>query len=157
MRRAARNRLANAIFVWASVEQLPPGLTGVTELHVIMPWGSLLRSVLGGDGQGSDPAVLAGLADACVPGARLFIALNLHAWRPPVPEVGTVPEPTPRWALDELAGVYAKAGWRLETAEYLDDPQIDGLHSSWTKRLRAPRRGRFGVLALRGVRVGGVH
>jgi 16S rRNA (adenine(1408)-N(1))-methyltransferase len=104
---------------------------------------------------GGDPAVLAGLARACEPGATFLTALNLHAWRPPVPEVGGVPEPTPRWALDELAVGYAKAGWRLETAEYLDDAQVDALHSSWTKRLRASRR-QLGVLALRGVRADGV-
>jgi 16S rRNA (adenine(1408)-N(1))-methyltransferase len=146
MRRASSRKGApNAVFVWASVEQLPPELTGVTELHVIMPWGSLLRGILG-----TDPAPLAGLARACEPGARLFIALNLHAWRPPVPEVGGIPEPTPGWALDELAPVYAEAGWRLDRAEYLDDKRVEALHSSWTKRLRASRPGRLGVLAVSG-------
>ncbi|HEY8471377.1 MAG TPA: hypothetical protein VIL37_01935 [Natronosporangium sp.] len=137
--------MPNAIFVWASVERLPPELTGATELHVIMPWGSLLRAVLGGD-----PAVLAGLARACEPGARFLVAVNLHAWRPPVPEVGDLPEPTPEWAHELLVGAYAKAGWRLETAEYLDGKQIEALHSSWAKRLRASRGGRLGVLGLTG-------
>lgn len=144
-RATARNGLPNARFVWASVEQLPPELTGVTELHVIMPWGSLLRTMLGGD-----PAALAALAHACAPGARFLVALNLHAWRPPAPEVGGVPEPAPDWALDELAPVYARAGWRLERADYLDDQQVTALRSSWTRRLRSSRAGRFGVLALSG-------
>lgn len=133
------------MFLWASVERLPPELTGVTELHVIMPWGSLLRTVLGGD-----PAALARLAGACQPGARLLVALNLHAWRPPVAEVGQFPEPTPDRATEELAPVYARAGWRLERSEYLDGARIEELHSSWTRRLRAARPGRFGVLALTG-------
>lgn len=158
MRRASRAGVPNAIFVWASVERLPPELTGaVTELHVIMPWGSLLRGVLGGDHPAAGPAVLAGLARASQPGARLFVALNLHAWRPPVPEVGDLPEPTPQWALERLAPVYATAGWQLERAEYLDGAQVDALHSTWTKRLRASRRGRLAVLALHGARVDGVH
>jgi 16S rRNA (adenine(1408)-N(1))-methyltransferase len=146
MRRASRRAgPPNAVFVWAPVERLPPELTGVTELHVIMPWGSLLRAVLPGD-----PPLLARLARACEPGARFLVALNLHAWRPPVPEVGDTPEPTPGWVWNELAPAYARAGWRLEGAEYLDGAQIDALHSSWTKRLRSSRPGRFGVLALSG-------
>lgn len=144
-RAARRDGLPNAVFVWASVERLPPELTGATELHVIMPWGSLLRTVLG-----DDPDSLAGLARACRPGARFLVALNLHAWRPPVPEVGTLAEPTPERALAALAPVYARAGWRLEHAEYLDAAGIDALRSSWTSRLRASRRGGFDVLALTG-------
>jgi 16S rRNA (adenine(1408)-N(1))-methyltransferase len=142
---ARRNALPNAVFVWASVERLPPELTGVTELRVTMPWGSLLRMVLGGD-----PDALAGLAGACRPGARFRVALNLHAWRPPVPEVGELPEPTTEWALAELAPVYARAGWRLEHAEYLDAARIEALHTSWTRRLQASRPGRLGVLAMTG-------
>jgi 16S rRNA (adenine(1408)-N(1))-methyltransferase len=85
---AARNGLPNALFVWAPVEQLPAELSGVTELHVIMPWGRLLRAMIR-----ADPAVLSQLAAACVPGARLLVALNLHAWHPPVPEVSGAPAP----------------------------------------------------------------
>jgi hypothetical protein len=144
-RAARRDGLPNATFVWASVEQLPPELTGVTELHVIMPWGSLLRTVLGGDGD-----ALAGLARACRPGARFLVALNPHAWHPPVAEVGGLAEPTPERAIDELAPVYARAGWQLEHAAYLDAMQIEALQSSWTRRLNRSRAGRFDVLALTG-------
>jgi 16S rRNA (adenine(1408)-N(1))-methyltransferase len=149
-RAARKDGLPNAVFVWAPVERLPPELTGVTELHVIMPWGSLLRTVLGGD-----PGSLARLAGACRPGARFLVALNLHAWRPAVPEVGGFPEPTPDRAIDVLAPVYAQAGWRLEHAAYLDAAQVEALHSSWTRRLRASRPGRFDVLALTGQRSSG--
>jgi SAM-dependent methyltransferase len=147
-RAARRDGLPNAAFVWASVERLPPELTGVTELHVVMPWGSLLRAVLGGD-----EGALAGLARACAPGARFLVALNLHAWRPPVAEIGGLAEPTPESAIDELAPVYARAGWQLEDAAYLDATQIEALQSSWTRRLNRSRAGRFDVLALTGRRL----
>lgn len=142
---AGRGGLPNALFVWAPVERLPDGLSGVTELHVIMPWGSLLRAVAGGD-QG----VLAGLAGACRPGARFRIALNLHPWRSAgggMPELGGLPEPEPGRA---LAQRYAAAGWRLDRADYLTGPQIEALHSSWTRRLQSSRPGGLDVLALTG-------
>ena len=59
-RRAARGRSgrANALFLVAAAEALP-GLLGATasEVSIVLPWGSLLRGVLG-----LDRRVLAGIA-----------------------------------------------------------------------------------------------
>ncbi len=140
----ARGGLPNLLFVWAAAEQLPAALTGVAELHVLMPWGSLLRGLLGVDGQ-----ILATLRAACAPGAGFLVTLNLHAWRPPVPEVGGVAEPTPQWALDDLGATYARHGWQLTGAHYADAAQVEALGTSWSRRLRASRD-RFDVLALTG-------
>jgi 16S rRNA (adenine(1408)-N(1))-methyltransferase len=141
----AKGGLPNLVYVWAAAEQLPAELSGVTELHLLMPWGSLLRGLLG-----SDPAMLRGLAGVCVPDARFLVTLNLHAWRPPVPEVGAHPEPTPESAVTDLGPVLAAAGWRLDAAEYLDPQGIAALATSWTRRLSASR-GTLEVLALTGV------
>lgn len=141
----ARGGAPNAMFVWASAEQLPAELSAVDEVHVLMPWGSLLRAMAG-----PDEAVLRRVAAACRPGARFLVTLNLHAWRPPVPEVGDTAEPTPQSALEQLAAAYARAGWRLEAAEYLDDAQIAELGTSWTRRLGSSRE-QLAVLGLRGV------
>lgn len=140
----ARGGLPNALFVWSSVEQLPQELSGMTELHVLMPWGSLLRGMLGGDDK-----ILPNLARVCAPGATFLVTLNLHAWRPPVPEVGGLPEPTPETAMDALAEIYAKSGWRIERASYLDDAEIAALSTSWTRRLGATRD-QLEVLGLNG-------
>jgi 16S rRNA (adenine(1408)-N(1))-methyltransferase len=140
----ARGGVPNAVFVWASVEQLPREIAGVDEVHVLMPWGSLLRALVQ-----PDLGVLDAVARTCSPGARFLVTLNLHAWRPPVPEVGGAPEPTPESAAEQLAPAYARAGWRLESAEYLDGPAITALGTSWTKRLGASRD-TLAVLALRG-------
>ncbi|MFL6163460.1 MAG: methyltransferase domain-containing protein [Jatrophihabitantaceae bacterium] len=142
---SARADQANLLFVWAPVEQLPPELAGVGELHVLMPWGSLLRGMLG-DGS----PVLGQLADRCVRNADFLVTLNLHAWRPPVPEVGGHAEPTPGSAMAELAPAYRRQGWRLDTADYLDDERIAQLATSWTRRLNSSRD-RLDVLALTGV------
>lgn len=141
---SGRASAANLIYLWAAAERLPPELTGIGELHVLMPWGSLLRGMLD-DGS----AMLTELAGRCTPDARFLITLNLHAWRPPVPEVGEHPEPTPESAMAELAPRYAEHGWRLDEARYLDDAAIAELATSWTRRLNSSR-GRLEVLALAG-------
>jgi len=141
----ARGGLPNLLYIWSAAEHLPDGLTGFTELHVLMPWGSLLRGVLG-----SDPTMLRGLAAACEPGAEFLVTLNLHAWQPPVPEVGEHPEPTPESAVEDLGPALAAAGWRLDTAAYLDAAEIAALATSWTRRLNSSRD-RLEVLALTGV------
>jgi 16S rRNA (adenine(1408)-N(1))-methyltransferase len=139
-----RGGLPNALFVWASVEQLPAELSDVTEVHSLMPWGSLLRAFVT-----PDETVLGAIAARCRPGAPFLITLNLHAWRPPVPEVGESAEPTPLSAADALAPAYARAGWTLASADYLSDAQLAELGTSWTKRLGSSRDA-LAVLALRG-------
>jgi 16S rRNA (adenine(1408)-N(1))-methyltransferase len=140
----AKGGTPNALFVWASVEQLPAELADVSELHCLMPWGSLLRALVSPDLQ-----VLRAVAGRCVAGAPFLITLNLHAWRPPVPEVGGLPEPTPASVLATLAPAYADAGWAIATAGYLDEAQVAALGTSWTKRLGSSRAA-LDVLALRG-------
>jgi 16S rRNA (adenine(1408)-N(1))-methyltransferase len=140
----ARGGVPNAIFVWASVEQLPAELVDVDEVHVLMPWGSLLRAMVRPDAD-----VLRGIACACSADARFLVTLNLHAWRPPVPEVGVTPEPTPDCAAGQLAAAYASSGWRIKSADYLSPEQVAELATSWTKRLRSSRD-QLDVLALRG-------
>ncbi len=140
----AKGGVPNAMFVWAAVEQWPAGLDGVTEVHSLMPWGSLLRAFVT-----PDEDRLRSVATHCRPGAPFLVTLNLHAWRPPVPEVGAAPEPTPESALTTLAPAYARAGWTLEAADYLDDAELAELGTSWTKRLGSSRD-QLAVLALRG-------
>ncbi|MCW2497806.1 class I SAM-dependent methyltransferase [Jatrophihabitans sp.] len=145
-RKPAKGGLPNALFAQASAEQLPAALGPVDELHVLMPWGSLLRGCLAGE------TVLPSLRAVAAPAAALLITLNLHAWRPPVAEVGSSIEPTPASVLDGLAGLYAAAGWRIETASYLDEAGIAALATSWGRRLHSTRE-QFDVLAIHAVAV----
>ncbi|HEU5265270.1 MAG TPA: class I SAM-dependent methyltransferase [Jatrophihabitans sp.] len=143
-RKPAKGGLANALFLWAAVEGLPAELINVDEVHVLMPWGSLLRAFVE-----PDETVLREIAQRCRPSAPFLITVNLHAWRPPVPEVGPTPEPTPDSAIQSLAPAYARAGWRIESAAYLSETEIDQLGTSWTKRLGSSRTD-LAVLCLRG-------
>ena len=142
--RPAKGGTPNVVFVWASAERLPPELDGVDELHVLMPWGSLLRALTL-----TEQSVLLGVGERCRAGATFLVTLNLHAWRPPVPEVGTAPEPTPESAVTGLAARYAAAGWHLDDAHYADDAELTALGTSWTKRLGSTRD-ELAVLTLRG-------
>jgi 16S rRNA (adenine(1408)-N(1))-methyltransferase len=144
-RKPSKGGVANALFVQAAAETLPTALHDANEVHVLMPWGSLLRGVL----DASTP-VLFQLRAAAAPGAELLVTLNLHAWRPPVPEVGATQEPTPTDATGSLADAYATAGWRLAEAGYLDDDGIALLATSWARRLNSSRD-QFDVLSLRAV------
>ena len=140
----ARGGTPNAVFVWAPAERLPAELDGIDEVHALMPWGSLLRA-LTLTGQN----VLPGVTGRCRAGATFLITLNLHAWRPPVPEVGAAPEPTPESARTDLADRYADAGWHLDDAHYADDAELAAYGTSWTKRLGSTRD-ELAVLTLRG-------
>jgi 16S rRNA (adenine(1408)-N(1))-methyltransferase len=139
----AKGGVPNALFVWAAVEELPAELAGMTEVHCLMPWGSLLRALAA-----PDETVLAAIAARCAPAARFLVTLNLHAWRPPVPEVGATVEPAPA-NLGTFADAYARAGWQVEAADYLDAVGIAELGTSWTKRLGSSRA-ELDVLGLRG-------
>lgn len=142
--RPARGGTPNALFVWSAVEQLPPELGGLDEVHCLMPWGSLLRALVR-----PEPDVLRAVAGRCRPGASFLVTLNLHAWRPAVPEVGDTAEPTPDTVADELAPAYAGSGWIVEHAWYPDAGELAALGTSWTKRLGSSRS-ELAVLALRG-------
>ncbi len=148
-RKPAKGGQANVVYVWASASALPEALAGAGEVHVLMPWGSLLRGMLDPGGE-----ILAGLAAQARPGAPLLVTLNLHAWRPPVPEVGGTDEPTPESVLSVLAPGYARAGWTLTDAHYADGAEIAALATSWSRRLGASR-GQFEVLTVRGHRLDG--
>ncbi len=140
----ARGGTPNAVFVWAAAEALPAALAPVDELHCLMPWGSLLRALVT-----PDETVLRRIAAQCRPGAPFLVTLNLHAWRPPVADVGETPEPTPESAREVLAPAYARAGWTLDSAERPTAEALAALGTSWTKRLGSARD-ELAVLTLRG-------
>jgi 16S rRNA (adenine(1408)-N(1))-methyltransferase len=141
---ARKGGLPNLLYLWQSVERMPTLPRPVNQLHVLMPWGSLLRGLLD-----DSLFVLDNLRAVAADGAEFLVALNLHAWRPAVPEVGDSAEPTPESAMAELADRYKAHGWDLTEAKYLDSAEIDALETSWTKRLNSSRQ-QFDVLALTG-------
>ena len=125
-----RGALANARFVVAAAEALPPELDGlVDELTVHFAWGSLLRGLLAPEG-----CVLAGLARLVRPGRRATALLSLTPSdrRPDLP-------PLHRALAARLAPAYAAHGLRLVNWRPASPAEVAAAHSTWAKRLGAGR------------------
>jgi 16S rRNA (adenine(1408)-N(1))-methyltransferase len=128
--RAARERLANVIYVRAGVEDLPLELAGVADrVTVVLPWGSLLAAV-------ARPRVpaLADIRSLCQPEASLSVVLSVaerdvrEARRLGLP-------PLDGGHLQDLAIWYAAAGFTVTSVRQLDLDQLAGWPSTWARRL----------------------
>ncbi len=84
LHKVSRRAPANALFVIANAQELPPELHGLAaQVTINFPWGSLLEGLLG-----NDPALLAGLVAVARSDAKLEVRLN--------------------------GGALSRAGWSLE-------------------------------------------
>ena len=129
-RRAERGGLANALFVVAAAEALPPELDGLADLVTVhFPWGSLLRGLLA-----AEPAVLGGLARIMRPGGSLRLLVSATAR-----DAGAGVAPLGESDLAALAGAYAGHGLAVVKARPATPADISASHSTWGKRLGAGR------------------
>jgi len=121
-RRADRGGLPNALFVVASVEQLPPELTNrADEVTVTLPWGSLLDGIVA-----AEPEVLGSMAALLRPGGRLDIVVSTVA------RDGRRPLDMAR-----LVAAFDAVGLAWHEAGDVTLPELRALGSTWAKRLRA--------------------
>lgn len=127
--------MPNARFVQASLEALPPVLTGLaTHVSVNYPWGSLLRAVAL-----PDDALLSRLVSEGCAGAAFEIRINLHplqdaaqARRLGLTEAAVLGPP------DRLATHYAKAGLVIESTGRATPETMAA--TRWGKQLRSGGR-----------------
>jgi 16S rRNA (adenine(1408)-N(1))-methyltransferase len=129
-RRPERGGLANALFVVAAAEALPPELDGLADLVTVhFPWGSLLRGLLA-----AEPAVLGGLARIMRPGGSLRLLVSATAR-----DAGAGVAPLQESDLAALAGAYADHGLAVTEARPATPADVAASHSTWGKRLGAGR------------------
>jgi 16S rRNA (adenine(1408)-N(1))-methyltransferase len=129
-RRPERGGLANALFVVAAAEALPPELDGLADLVTVhFPWGSLLRGLLA-----AEPAVLGGLARIMRPGGSLRLLVSATAR-----DAGAGVAPIGASDLADLAGAYAGHGLTVTGARPATPADVAASHSTWGKRLGAGR------------------
>lgn len=145
-RKPARGGVDNAVFVVASVEQLPPELQGLADLvYVIFPWGSLLRGLLL-----PEPPALAGLHSLLAPQGRFEIVLSYDPGHDHGAVTGTdLPAPDPGYFDKVLTPAYAASGLLIETIDHLDQREALSIPSNWGRRLLHSGRERE-VFRLRG-------
>ena len=145
---ARRRRLDRLLFVtWSMGEPLPALVGRCAGIAVVMPWGSLLDGMLGGD-----DAVLRSVLELGAAGAELTAVVNVRPWDAPASvdrKLAATPEPTAAH-LAGLADRYAALGWRLGPPTWLAEAEARALGSSWASRVVAARASR--LLRLNAVR-----
>jgi 16S rRNA (adenine(1408)-N(1))-methyltransferase len=129
-RRAARSRAdrgaPNAIFLVEAAEALPGPLAQIAEVVTItMPWGSLLRGVLG-----LDDVALFGVASLVRPGGRVEILVSVV----PADRVDGLT------ILDHasegpIAAAWRSVGFELEAMRRASTQDLRATRSSWARRL----------------------
>lgn len=128
---------SNVVYAIANAQDLPNELNEIaTHISILLPWGSLLRGLLG-----DEPGVIEGLARIARPGADLELYLNVAA----LAEAG--------WELmtgaEQVRRMLPRAGFEPGEIEILSVSELRRLPSSWARRLAAgPQPESVRVLAL---------
>ena len=132
-RRAARparkGGLPNAAFVVAAAEALPTELCGVADLVTVrLPWGSLLRGVVG-----REEVVATGLAGLVTATGTIELLLA------PIDRDSLGAIPTSRRGLvDGAAAAFEPRGFEIDAVCELTPAQLRDSGSSWARRLGRP-------------------
>lgn len=129
-RRAARGRsgrgATNAIFLAEAAEGLPGFLAETASLVTItMPWGSLLRGVLG-----LDPVALRGIASVVAPCGRVEVLASVL----PEDHVEGIEE-LDRSSQTGIAEAWRAIGLELESMRPVTLDDLRAMRSSWARRL----------------------
>jgi len=144
-RKPAKGGLPNALFVQASIEDLPEELDGAAdEIHIHFPWGSLLRSVAAGDEN-----VLGSLRRICAPGCLLEIVIGIDEERDQseIERLG-LPQLSPEYLKNVLIPKYTAAGFALSDSGIVNSSEWPDLDTSWAKKLKGGQNRRITYLIL---------
>jgi 16S rRNA (adenine(1408)-N(1))-methyltransferase len=133
-----KRRIANLLFLaWSMDAPLPVLTHRVDDIHVVMPWGSLLDGVLGGN-----DAVLSHVLAVGRSGAAFTAVVNCRPWDAPASvdaKLAATPVPTEE-TLHKLHELYGIHGWRLDEPHWLAEDEARAIGSSWVSRVISSRR-----------------
>ena len=135
-RAARKGGPANACFVVAAAERLPPELRGLAnEVTVQFPWGSLLLGMLRRPEaprpwpEADASAIATELVGLLRPGGRLEVLIAMHERD----RVGTTIDKAPSL----IQATFERAGLRTLEASPIGQAEVRSSGSSWARRLRA--------------------
>lgn len=133
-RPARRGGVPNALFVAGALEALPGPLAGAAgAVTILLPWGSLLGAVAGGES-----AALAGIHAICRPGAPVEAMFSFDPTRDASELVRLGIDPESGGA---LCANWTAAGFAGATLEPLPPSALATLGTTWARRLaRNPAR-----------------
>ena len=130
-RKPARGGLANALFMVAAAEALPPELAGLAELVTVQfPWGSLLRGLLA-----AEPRVMGGVAGLLDRGGRRRLLVSSTDR-----DRGAGVEPIQETTLRRLVGAWEPFGMAVTEVRPATPADVAAAHTSWGRRLDAGRQ-----------------
>jgi 16S rRNA (adenine(1408)-N(1))-methyltransferase len=121
-----RTRRANALFLVEAAEALPGPLAAVaSEVSITMPWGSLLRGVLG-----LDPKAQAGIASIVGRGGRVVARVSVT----PADRVDGL-DSLDASMEEGIADVWRSCGFELVSMRPASGGDRTATRSSWARRL----------------------
>ena len=131
-RKPNKGGLSNALYLIASVEDLPTELEGLAEvIYINFPWGRLLEAVILADQQ-----MLLNVAMISNPGASMEMLINTGIFRSPIPiRVQGLPELTLDYIDRILVPAYAKADITIVQRRALSEKGMTEVRTTWAKRL----------------------
>jgi 16S rRNA (adenine(1408)-N(1))-methyltransferase len=132
-RKPAKGGLKNALFVQASVEDLPEELNGIAdEVHIHFPWGSLLQAVINGE-----TTVLSGIRRICSPGALMEIVTSIDEGRDGS-EISRLQLEllSENYVRDTLKKRYDTAGFSIKEYGTIGGADWPDICTSWSQRLK---------------------
>jgi hypothetical protein len=129
--------MPNALFIEASVEDLPRELEGLAEIiQIQFPWGSLLHSVATGDTK-----ILSNLNRISQNNALMKVIISLDPVRDSAElKRLAIPAFDLDYVRDVLVHKYKNAGFEIVEAKVMSAHEYSTLHSSWAKRIHQNRQ-----------------
>lgn len=112
-----RGGVSNALFVWASIKDLPPELYGIaSEITINYPWGSLLHALVE-----PNSVILKNIAQLAHPEASLRILINISVFEDQAycQKLG-LPELSLERAHNHLVPCYRDVGIDVKRIQILD-------------------------------------
>jgi 16S rRNA (adenine(1408)-N(1))-methyltransferase len=133
-RKPSKGGVSNLLYLLAAVESLPSELDGIAnEIHILFPWGNLLRAVALGE---TDVLHHIKNISAAHSFLEIVIGFDPQKDKQELARLG-IPPLSLKFIEETLAPLYWKAGFMILKSELLSEKDWAELRTSWAQRLRS--------------------